>query len=80
LELTRGLINSPVPPRVGVDIAFFDGPEGKARLKDFYGTTMPISTVVLDTICGTDDSAGECSADRLDAAAEAVLSSLNGLK
>jgi hypothetical protein len=80
LELTRRLINSPVPPRVGVDMVFFDGPGGRARLRDFYGTTMPISTVVLDMVCGKDDSVGECSAERLEVVAESVLNSLNTIQ
>jgi hypothetical protein len=60
VETARSLIDSPVPPRVGVDLVFFDGPES------------PLPATVLEGICGggTPDS---CRAEQLHAAAQRVL-------
>jgi hypothetical protein len=76
VELARGLISSPVVPRVGVDIVFLDGREGEQQLNDLYGSHKPVSTVVLDSVCASDDT---CSADTLESAGLAVLKSLNGI-
>ena len=60
VELARSLINSPVPPRVGVDLVFFDGP------------ASPIPATVLEGICSGDTPA-TCRSEQLHAAAQRVL-------
>ena len=77
IELARYLINSPVVPRVGVDIVFLDGSGGEGaryfdeHLVEVYGQIPPISVIPMDGRC----DAG-CSAERLEAVAHATLDSL----
>jgi hypothetical protein len=60
IELARNLINSPVVPRVGVDVVFLDGAAAAGstyfaeHLRDIYGRVPPISVVVLDDVCDRD--------------------------
>lgn len=77
VELARSLISSPIVPRVGVDIVFLDGREGEEHVTDLYGSNTPVSTVMLDTVCASDDP---CSADTLESAGLAVLKSLNEMQ
>jgi hypothetical protein len=53
VELARGLIMSPVPPRLGVDLVFFEP-----------GTTPPQDTTVVDHPCGR-ERAAPCTASVL---------------
>ena len=69
-----------MPLRVGVDIVFLDGAEGPERLNELYGTTRPLSTVVLDKVCGNDDTLDTCSAQILETAARTILSRLHGFQ
>lgn len=78
IELARYLINSPIVPKVGVDIVFLDGAAGEGNmyfnqhLQEIYGDTPPISVMSVDGKC----DAG-CSPERLKAVAQATLDSLN---
>jgi spermidine synthase len=73
LELTRTLLNTPTPPKVGIDIVTFDGslPQGRslgaahfaARIPDLYGDMPPIAVVVLDGVCDPDFRAADHVAD-----------------
>jgi spermidine synthase len=56
VELARTLINTPTPPRVGVDFVFFDG-------------TAPAGATLVERVCGDGEL---CSADRLAGAAVAL--------
>jgi spermidine synthase len=48
VELARALIDSPIVPKVGIDMVFFDD---AARVKEGYAAAAPVSTLVLDRIC-----------------------------
>ena len=60
IELARNLINSPVVPRVGVDVVFLDGAAAAGstyfaqHLRDIYGSAAPVSVVVVDDVCDRD--------------------------
>jgi hypothetical protein len=61
LELARTLLNTPTPPRVGVDIVTFDGSFERGtslgaahfgqQLAAVYGDTPPVGAVVLTGAC-----------------------------
>src|SRR5258705_3133901 len=60
IELARNLINSPVVPRVGVDVVLLDGAGAAGstyfaqHLRDIYDSAPPVSVVVLDGACDRD--------------------------
>jgi hypothetical protein len=58
IELARNLINSPVVPRVGVDVVLLDGAAGSIyfaqHLRDIYDSAPPVSVAVLDGACDRD--------------------------
>ena len=81
IELARNLINSPIVPRVGVDIVFLDGAAGEGglyfnqHLRDIYGEVPPVAVISMDGTC--DD---RCSPQRLEAIAQKTLASLLAIR
>jgi spermidine synthase len=68
VELARSLIDSPVPPSVGVDMVFFD-----------EGAEPPMPATVLRNLCADRETPDPCGAERLGAAALGLLGSLKGV-
>ena len=62
VETARSLINSPVPPTVGVDMVFFD-----------EGAQPPMPATVLQNVCADGETAEQCGPARLAAAAMDLL-------